>query len=248
MPGFDMESSTIDRVAGRAKPPGSPVMHQRWEDLLFLHWPIPADLIRPLVPAELELDLFENQSWISVTPLHLTDVRMSSMPAVPGTSDFHELNVRTYVLRQGVPGIWFFSLDASKLLPILGARILYGLPYYKARIRFARAFPDFGFSSSRTGSETARLSVTWKVGRRLRDPATSSLAFFLVERYSLFTVSGKAVYQTRIYHHPYILEEAIVTLKHSSMIDQLGIPEPVSEPVTHFSRSLEVDVWPPVEL
>src|SRR5437764_11600687 len=120
-------STAVDRLAMRARPEGTPVMEQAWEDLLFLHWPIDEALIRPLIPASLEIDTFEGKAWIGITPFRLTGFRLMSLPPIPGFSAFNEINVRTYVHHDGKPGIWFFSLDASKILPAVGARVLFGL-------------------------------------------------------------------------------------------------------------------------
>src|SRR5687767_11115562 len=117
-----METS-LDRLAMRARPEGSPVMHQNWENLLFLHWPIDPVAIRPLIPEGLEIDTFDGKAWIGITPFALTGLRVLSMPPIPGLDLFIELNVRTYVQYKGVPGIWFFSLDVSKLIPVLAARM-----------------------------------------------------------------------------------------------------------------------------
>ncbi len=240
------DESKIDRLALRARPEGTPVMHQRWENLLFLHWPVAPEILRPLLPTALQIDTFEGKAWLGITPFHLKDVRPSMLPAFPGLSSFDELNVRTYVLHKGVPGIWFFSLDASKLISAVAARIFFMLPYYKATIGFEMEQTSFGFELNRAGPPGARFRAAWKVGPRLRDPDLESLAFFLVERYCCFVVEGRGVYQVRVYHHPWILEEAVLTDFSSSMIAALGVPEPASEPITHFSKSLDVEVWAPV--
>lgn len=241
------ETQSIDRLAMRGRPEGSPVMHQRWENLLFLHWPFPVDALRPLIPAPLELDTYQGQAWVGVTPFHLEDVRGANLPALPGLSSFHELNLRTYVLHNRTPGIWFFSLDASKLVPAAAARIFFGLPYYRARIRMLRKGEDFSFSMKRTGSE-AEFAVSWRPGNRLRDPDQDSLAFFLVERYCAFSVEDTRVFHIRVYHHPWILEEAFVQRGPSSLFEVHGLAEPETEPLAHFSRSLEVEIWPPVQV
>src|SRR5438477_9573339 len=112
----------LDRLAMRARPPGSPIMEQRWEELLFLHWPIEQSTIRSLVPSALEIDTFDQSAWIGITPFRLSGLRVHPMPAIPGTDSFNEVNVRTYVHYDGKPGIYFMSLDASALLPALAAR------------------------------------------------------------------------------------------------------------------------------
>ncbi len=61
-------------------------------------------------------------------------IRASFLPAIPGTSAFHELNVRTYVHHQGVPSVLFLSLDAASRLAVWGARKFYHLPYFNAQM------------------------------------------------------------------------------------------------------------------
>src|SRR5436190_9214466 len=115
-------------------PHGPWIMFQSWCDLLFAHWAFPVERIRPLVPAELELDTFDLQAWLAVTPFTVRNLHMRGLPAIPGLRDFPELNVRTYVTLGGKPGIYFFSLDAANAAAVLGARLSYLLPYFPARM------------------------------------------------------------------------------------------------------------------
>ena len=97
-------------------PPGPWIMAQSWHNLLFAHWPIDAArlrTLRPLIPAALEIDTFDGEAWIGVVPFRMSGVRLRGTPALPTLSAFPELNVRTYVKRDGKPGVWFFSLDAG---------------------------------------------------------------------------------------------------------------------------------------
>ncbi|HVV01305.1 MAG TPA: DUF2071 domain-containing protein [Verrucomicrobiae bacterium] len=240
-----MAISESDRLAQRGRPDGSPVLHQRWRNLLFLHWPMDPALVRPLVPDALELDTFDGVAWVGITPFHLEDIRPPLLPALPGLSAFNELNVRSYVTYRGVPGIWFFSLDASKLLPAMAARIFFMLPYFKSSIRFSDGPGLFEFSCRRSGPPDAEFRASWTKGPTLRDPDVHSLAFFLTERYSCFAVQGQIVYKIRIYHHPWILHQASPEILASTMIGSLGLPEPVTAPLAHFSTSLDVEIWAP---
>jgi uncharacterized protein YqjF (DUF2071 family) len=236
----------VDRLAYRARPPGTPVMHQRWEDLLFLHWPMDPVLLRPKIPDSLEIETFDGKAWVGITPFHLENVRGANLPTLPGLSSFHELNVRTYVTHKGIPGIWFLSLDASKLVPVAAARVFFMLPYCKARIRMVQRRETFYFELKRSGSPEAEFIANWQLGQPLRDPDQDSLAFFLVERYYAFTVENGTIYHIRIYHHPWMLEDATVHVEHSRMFSALGLPEPEAPPLVHYSRSQEVEIWPPV--
>src|SRR5688572_25239533 len=127
----------VDRLAARHRPEGHPVMHQTWGKLLFMHWRIAENVLRPHVPDWLEIDTYGGSAWIAIVPFTMWDVRALPpyVPPVPGLSEMHELNVRTYVHYNGEPGVWFFSLDTNSRAAVLGARSVYHLPYYEAEIK-----------------------------------------------------------------------------------------------------------------
>ncbi len=235
----------LDRLAMRAKPDGRPVMEQNWEKILFLHWPVDPALIQARIPPSLEVDLFEDKAWIGITPFKVTGLHLTSLPPIPGLDSFNEINVRTYVHHAGKPGIWFFSLDASKLIPVIAARLFYQVPYYSAEIDFRDGGTDFSVNITRTTNRDVRFSARWKKGTRLRDPDAESLAFFLVERYCFFAELGSSLMMTRVYHHPWILDEAIVDSYESNLISSLGFSEPLGEPLAHFSEGVSTQIWEP---
>lgn len=236
----------LDRLAMRARPPGSPIMEQRWEKLLFLHWPIEPNTIQPLIPAGLELDTFDQSAWIGITPFRLSGLRLHPMPPIPGTDTFNEINLRTYVHHDGKPGIYFLSLDASALLPALAARVFYQLPYFSADIDFTETDGNFRFEMKRRLNGTARFAAQWRQGIRLQAPDTDSLAFFLVERYCFFTAFEGTIHMTRAYHAPWILDEALVETCQSTLLSSAGLLEPVTSALAHFSEGVQVQIWPPV--
>ena len=102
--------------------------------LLFAHWSVPVDDLRAQIPDALELDTHDGRAHLGLTPFKVTNLRLRGLLPVPVFS-FLELNCRTYVSYGGEkPGIWFFSLDASSRLAVEGARRLYRLPYFRARM------------------------------------------------------------------------------------------------------------------
>src|SRR4051812_24259993 len=104
----------IDRLAPGRCPDRQPVMYQKWRSLLFLHWALPPEAVRPLLPAGLDLDVYQGSAYVGLVPFTMRGVRPVGLPAVPWLSNFHETNVRTYVHAGGRdPGVWFFSLDAA---------------------------------------------------------------------------------------------------------------------------------------
>lgn len=109
-------------------------MSMGWHDLLFLHWPVPIEALRPAVPAPLELEHYDGQAWLGVVPFRMSGVRARLTPAVPGVAAFPELNLRTYVRHGGHGGVFFFSLDAHQKVAVRVARATFGLPYFDARM------------------------------------------------------------------------------------------------------------------
>jgi uncharacterized protein YqjF (DUF2071 family) len=238
----------IDRLAIRRRPSGLPIMHQTWDKLLFLHWPIPAEQLRPLIPARLQIDTWEGTAWIAITPLVVRGLRPPLLPALLLASRTLEINVRTYVHLNGVPGVWFFSLDAANPLAVWGARIGFSLPYFRASMRKKEQAGSLEYFSRRThvGAPPAVLSVAWTRGEPMPERQPETRDFFLIERYCLYAASGDRLYRARIHHRPWPLCAAQLLRLESTMIESHGLPTPGNSPLLHAqAEPLHVEVWPP---
>src|SRR5262249_12997303 len=126
------------------------VMYQSWRSLLFLHWEVAQEPLRRLLPPPLELDLFEGRAYLGLVPFTMKGIRPVYLPPVAGLSNFHETNLRTYVRLNGVPGVWFHSLDAANPVAVVLARSLFSLPYHRSRMRLdAGQEGTFSYASER---------------------------------------------------------------------------------------------------
>lgn len=221
------------------------MMQQRWHDLLFAHWAVAPEQIRPIIPAELELDLFGGQAYVGVVPFWMSGIRGRCAPPFPGMSTFPELNVRTYVRYGNIPGVYFFSLDAASLPAVWGARAFYSLPYFHARMSVQSMDGKFEYSSRRLSGPPAEfLGRYWPIsGTRERGP--SPLELFLTERYCLYTVRAGKAYRSYIHHTPWPLEDAEAEISVNTMAQAAGIDLPSTKPLLHFARNLEVLIWWP---
>jgi len=191
-----------DRLAPRAHPAGSPVMHQRWAGLLFLHWPISPATIQERLPEGLFVDTYEGMAWVGVVPFFMEKVRPRLLPPVPGLSWFMELNVRTYVYdAQGRPGVWFFSLDCNQFLAVEIAKHFFHLPYEHAGMRSHRSGNQIEYHCRRDSKGADYFYQEPEVA----SPAVlGSLEWFLVERYLLFSKKpGGGLYCGQVHHHAY---------------------------------------------
>lgn len=235
----------LERLEARHRPSGQPLMHQTWGKLLFMHWRIEEKLLRPLIPAELEIDTFDGSAWIAITPFTMWDIRAFPpyIPPVPGLSSMHETNVRTYVHFDRVPGVWFFSLDCNSAAAVLGARTFYHLPYFNAEIDLEQEEDTIDYWLERIDEPEAELSATWTIGESLAYSHPGSLEFFLTERYCLYSEDDSEIYRARIYHEPWPLRRASLDSLESTMIESQGLPTPSGEPLLHYAEEISVDIW-----
>ena len=225
------------------------IMRQEWNRLLFAHWPIASEKMRALVPEPLRLDIREGRCWVAVTPFYLSGLRGRGLPPVPGMSSFPELNVRTYVTFDGKPGVYFFSLDAGSVSAVFGARAFYSLPYYYATMRVRYGPESVHFKSARNhGGKVAEFEADYRSEGEPRRPAKGSLEEFLTERYCLYAVQGRRMYQAEIHHVPWPLHPAKADITTNTVAAAAGIELPAQPPLLHFARHLEVLVWTPERL
>jgi uncharacterized protein YqjF (DUF2071 family) len=207
------------------------MMGQTWQNLLFAHWRVPHDVLRPHVPERLELEEYDGSAWIGLTPFRIAGLRLRGAPPLPLLSSFLELNCRTYVRVGDRPGIWFFSLDASSRAAVVAARRAYRLPYRNAHIEASG--DRFRADTEGNGSFRARYH-----GVGMPAPANdATLEHFLAERYCLYACEGEM--RAEIHHAPWPLQRAEAEVEHRG----IAPVELEGEPLCHYARRLDVVIW-----
>ena len=242
-------SRVLDEIAHRPwpLPAGRWIMKQKWQDLLFAHWPVPIELLRPQISAQLEIDTFDGQAWLAVVPFRMSGVRLRGTPALPWLSAFPELNVRTYVTCDARPGVWFFSLDAGNPIAVRIARSWFHLPYFRSRMSCEERDGWIEYASRRThaGAAAAKLRGRYRPVTAPFHPFPGTLEHFLTERYCLYALDGQGrLFRGEIHHSPWPLQGAEAEWESNSMAEQLVIKLD-SQPLLHFARRQDVLVWPP---
>lgn len=236
----------------RPLPAGRWAMTQRWNDLLFAHWPIATEAMEALLPDWLAADTFQGAAWLGAVPFWLDRIKVRGAPPIPGLRNFPDLTLRTYVRDRynGTPGFYCFSVESSNLMAVGAARAFYHLPYHLAEMQMAtRAEREFAVYSRR---RFTRRRVIFKARYRGLGPArkqveirAGSFEYFMAERTCLFSTNraGEPV-RANLHHVPWPLEEAEAEIERNDLAAAVGIELPEMEPVLHYSRRLAVYLWP----
>ncbi len=221
-------------------------MAQTWEDLLFAHWPVQPERLRPLLPEAVPLDVREGSAWVGVTPFRVGAFRLRGVPHVPGITAFPELNVRTYTTIDGKPGIWFMSLDAASALAVAGARRAYRLPYFRARMECRESGSWIEYRSRRVSSDGEPAEFAgryWATGPE-SSPVPGSLEHWLTERYCLYTLDERGeLLRADIHHPPWPLRAAEAGFELNTMAEPYGLELDSPPALLHFARRQDVLIW-----
>ncbi len=218
--------------------------YQRWRTLLFVHWPVPVEALRKLVPPELDIDTFEGQAYVGIVPFAMQGVRPRWAPEAL-SFDFLETNVRTYVHVAGRdPGVFFFSLDAASRIAVSAARVGWGLPYFYASMALERDGDLVRYSLERRSGDRPRLDVRYQVGEALGPSEPGSLQFWLVERYFLHLERSGAILSGQVHHTPYPVQSARALEIEEQLFSAAGLPATDGPPpLVHFAEGVDVEIF-----
>lgn len=253
MTSHDFDRTILRETIHRRWPmPDRPwVMTQTWRDLLFAHWRVDPERLRPTVPRAFALDLFDGHAWVSVVPFCMTNVAPRGVPALPWISAFPEVNLRTYVRVADRPGVYFYSLDARNPIAVRLARTLFNLPYHPASMTVDRRRETIAYTSHRRSwsGSPAVLHIDYQPVSAPLEPRRGSLEYFLSERYCSYAThrSGRP-YRLDIHHPPWRLQEATATVTTNTLAEAAGLSPLTGEPLLHFSSRQDVVAWAPVAL
>jgi uncharacterized protein YqjF (DUF2071 family) len=220
---------------------------QRWVGTAFLHWPLPVEQVRRVVPDALPIDTWEGRAWVTLTPLLVCDARMRLLPP-PGTlGTFPELNLRTYTMLDGLPGVHFLTLDCASLPTVAAARALHRVPYRLARMAMRRDADRVRFASRRVLSRPrpAEAAVEYAPAGPAGAAAPGTLEHWLLERYHAYAVDRRlGVIRTDIAHPPWRARPADVDIRRDTLSGAHGVARR-DPPLAHVAERQDVRFWPP---
>jgi uncharacterized protein YqjF (DUF2071 family) len=224
-------------------------MSQQWEDLVLLHYEAAPEVVKASLPGDLTADICQGKAWLSVVAFRLTGLRIRPLTWLRW-SDFWEVNLRTYVRhKDGQKGVWFYSLDSSDPLGVIGARILYGLHYNFARIR---RNGDVGggsiqYFSRRRGGEGSMINAQWE-SDETPHASSEELDHFLLERYQFWAKRswGSSSSSACVRHQPYKTVPLSKAHYRGDLFSSQGFGEPTTGPSrAHYCPGFSVEATAP---
>jgi len=225
-------------------------MKQGWYDLVYVHFEYSPEVVQALLPAGLQVDTFEDKAWVGLIPFSMRGIGIPRLPSIPYLGSFPEVNVRTYVTRNGVPGVWFFSLDINRMLPTVVARTTYKLPYCFGSVSHMREGDDVYTTVRRRwprrsdGQTSARTSLHVHIGEYITTP--SEFDVFVSARWGLYSHAGRDTLRyAPVEHTTWTLQQARIVSLDDSLVTAAGLPSPDGEPHVLFSSGVPVLVGLP---
>ncbi|MGJ8685730.1 MAG: YqjF family protein [Nonlabens sp.] len=185
--------------------------YQEWNRAIFMHWQVELEDLKEFVPQDLEIDLFDGKPWISVVAFTMEKIRPRNLPAFAPISNFHEINIRTYVKYNGKTGVYFLSMEGGKKWSCRIAKSLSQLPYRYSKIRHSN-----NHYTSKNAAFNDELDIKYSIGKTITDK--SKLDKWLTERYALFQDTETTINEFEIHHQEWPMNEI--------EIDELNINYP----------------------
>jgi uncharacterized protein YqjF (DUF2071 family) len=182
-----------------------------------------------------------------VVPFRMSGVMLRPFPDIPGLSAFPELNLRLYVERDGKPGVWFLSLDATNRIAVWAARRMFHLPYCHADIDMKQSSGTIEYTSARRNSTTpVEFRATYRPTSDVYSSSPGTLEHFLTERYCLYARAPDGrVLRADVHHVPWPLQHAAAEIHENGLHLPHGLTVSGPPETLHFARRLDVIVWTP---
>lgn len=215
--------------------------YQEWNRSLFLHWPVDPDALREVIPAGTELDLYEGKAWISVVAFTMQKIRPKHLPFFKPISNFHEINVRTYITKDHKPGVFFLNIEAQKALSAFLSRHISGMPYEKATI-LRSLQNNLHTYASVNHKKQFHLHAEYTLSDA--PVAKTSLDLFLTERYCAYVPIQQQLFRYNIHHVEWPVQQVAIhklLLEYKTGNTLLTTDTPPA--LSHYSEGVQVVTW-----
>ena len=184
---------------------GSTFLRANWENLIMANYEIEPSTLAPYLPKGVELDFYNNKTYVSLVGFMFKDTRLFGLP-IPFFGSFEEINLRFYVKkienRKTKKGVVFINETVPFKIVALLANKLYKEHYISIPTK-----------NSIDITENKDIKFEWKINDRWNSLAVKSdtnkykieqgtIEEFIFERYFGFTKLSDISTQEYKIHHP----------------------------------------------
>lgn len=221
------------------------LVEMEWREALFLHWRADGEALRRMIPADLELERYDGQAWVSIVAFRIAGARARVAPRFAALRTFAEVNLRTYVRDAEKSGVWFLSLDAADRAGVWAGRRL-GLNYLDARIDCSINPAKYVYNVVRTDrrAPAAYLTAAARIDPAARTAAPDSLEHWLLERYCFFSSQGGRTKRGDVEHEPWPVHDAKPTFLEQTLLSSAHVAPLDAAPLAHASPGVTTHAWP----
>lgn len=222
------------------------VGQQEWHDILFMHWPVPYEILKPYVPAPFKLETYNGQAWVTVILFQAKNSRLRGMPTSMSYPPFLQMNTRTYIQFDGEPGIYFFSVDVNRLLTVAVAKRILKLPYKLAEMEMAKNNDHILFKSKRIKSSHSSTGIVANYQPSAERIANQqgTLPYWLTERYCFWMIKGSKIIKGPLSHSPWELYDVTFDLNMTAIIPFIPAKYSQVNPSVHYAKSIHAYLHP----
>jgi uncharacterized protein YqjF (DUF2071 family) len=224
-----------------------PVLHNRWEELAFVHWPHDPAVVQRQLPYGVRVQTFDDRAWVGLVPFRMR-VRAPGLPWVPWLGTFCETNVRTYVVGpDGRPGVYFFSLDAERAAVTAVGRTVWGVPYRWSQLSMRVEGDEWRYDCDRRtpGGQGPSSRLRLRVGRPYDADELGAFDHWLTARWRLYGLVRGRLRSAAVDHEPWPLRRAEIRELDDTLVAAAGLAQPLGDPVAHWSPGVSVRIGRP---
>ncbi len=209
--------------------------YQEWNKAVFLHWEVEPNAVQPFLPNSITLDTINDKAWISLVAFDMNHIGVRSLPKMPHISDFHEVNIRTYIICKNKPSVYFLSMEGSKRSSCNILKAISKFPYVPAKMKRT----DFSYESKNL-IENNSFELLYRT--KLKPCQKNKTDKWLTERYAVFQEHKNKLIEYDVHHVEWPLEQIDIKQLHIEYpkFNHLINNQPDR---MHYSEGVKVLTW-----
>lgn len=210
-------------------------VYQEWNKAVFLHWEVNPDLIKPLLPKGIELDILNGKTWVSLVAFDMNNIGIKNILKPPYISDFQEINIRVYVICNGKPSVYFLSMEANNWLSCKLIKTVSKFPY-----RYSKMNRNDSIYQSENNEFNDSFNLEYNIENLSVKKDETDL--WLTERYAVFQDYKKHIIEYDVHHIEWPLQKINIKKlevnypRFSHLIN--STPDKI-----HYSKGVQVLTW-----